>query len=106
MARHAYGPVQRTASAERFGVAEVNSWNDFRARIHSMTREEGVLVWNSDEMSVDLNPFRKFRSSIECDHWHHTDYEGCGQMVAVCHREHEDRCHVCALRTAMGAIAS
>lgn len=39
------------------------------------------------EMWEDLKPFRKFRSPIEKDHWHHADYEGVGQMAAVYDRE-------------------
>lgn len=88
MARQAARPMlQCTASAERFGIAETNTWNFFRAHIHNMARTEDVLVWNSDKMWEDVKPFRKFRPPIVRDGWHHADYEGVGQMVAVYHRE-------------------
>lgn len=81
MARHADRPVlQCTAPAERFGIAETNTWNFFRAHTHNIAREEGVLVWNRNEMWEVLRPFRKSRSPIERDHWHH----GATRVSARC----------------------
>lgn len=59
MARLADRPVlQCTASAERFGIAETNTWGFLWAHIQHMARMEGVLVWNSDKMWEGLKPFR------------------------------------------------
>lgn len=59
MARHADRPVlQRTASAERFVIAERNMMGFIRAHIHKMAHAEGVLVRSSEEMWEGLNNFR------------------------------------------------
>lgn len=42
---------------------------------------------HSEEMWEALKPFRRFKSPIERDHWHHNDYIGAGQMAGVEHRE-------------------